>query len=78
MIHVLRPSSRVTLSDHLLSFIRVHGARAVLLALVQAFLRQRRAVRAGATGVPPTLRHDVGLPPEPPEPPPPPQWTTLW
>ncbi len=64
MIHVLKTSAPVSVSDQLYDILRAHGARAVLLALAQALIRQRRESLAGITGVPPNLRRDIGLPPE--------------
>lgn len=64
MIHVLKTRAPTSVADQLYEILRAHGARTVMLGLLQALVRQRRESLAGITGVPPNLRRDVGLPPE--------------
>ena len=64
MIHVLRPSHAASVADEIHTIVQAHGGRAVLLAVIRAILRQRRQSPARLSGVPPSLRADVGLPPD--------------
>jgi len=65
MIQTLKRPDAVDLTTHIDTILRIHGLRTVLVALARAVLHQRRAAAgAGLIGVPPTLRRDVGLPPE--------------
>ncbi|MEM1430489.1 MAG: hypothetical protein AAGG09_13630 [Pseudomonadota bacterium] len=75
MIHVLKTPKPASVTDQLYAILEAHGARTVLLALMQALVRQRRESLAGISGVPSNLRRDLGLPPEPEAPP---HWSRHW
>ncbi|MEM0937702.1 MAG: hypothetical protein AAGJ91_17550 [Pseudomonadota bacterium] len=65
MIHVLNRQTSVSLADHLHAFIAAHGLRVVLIALIQALIRRRRAQPKRALNMPQAVRRDIGLPPQP-------------
>lgn len=64
MIHILDRPSHVPLTEQVQAIVASHGVRAVALALVQVIVRMRRHSLIGISGVPPSLRKDVGLPPQ--------------